>query len=316
MPCGARASARACRPARPAWVSCSPFPPLRPMPPTTSSSITMGKPPTNAANRPSKLSSIPKASLPGRAGPLGGVVNRCVERLCPAAVNALFQAICGPVMRAPSIRSISIGKPPSSTTQTVSFTPISFDLATAALTIRRASSTSRRTIFFMFSVPGIGPAGGQARVHRKRRSARPVYGFNLQEELQTAAARLTKGGRAGTLESAERCVHEIAGGGAVDLDGARLNVVRKTVRIHGTRCGNGGRQTVFGVVGDLDRLVVAAHFHNGQHRAENFFARDTHGRGDVGKDRRCQVKAVIVVAAGKAFTADQVGCFALADLDI
>jgi len=44
---------------------------------------------------------MPKASLPGSAGPLGGVVKRWVERLWPAAVKALFQAICGPVMRAP-----------------------------------------------------------------------------------------------------------------------------------------------------------------------------------------------------------------------
>ncbi|MCY1457167.1 hypothetical protein D9M71_744320 [compost metagenome] len=90
-------------------MSCSPLPPLRPTPPITSPFTTMGKPPTNTANLPSKLHWMPKASLPGSAGPLGGVLNRCVERLCPAAVKALFQAICGPVMRAPSMRSSAIG---------------------------------------------------------------------------------------------------------------------------------------------------------------------------------------------------------------
>jgi len=75
----------------------------------TSSSTTMGNPPTNTANLPSKLHWMPKASLPGKAGPLGGVLKRCVERLWPAAVNALFQAICGPVMRAPFMRSSAMG---------------------------------------------------------------------------------------------------------------------------------------------------------------------------------------------------------------
>src|ERR1051325_896760 len=106
---GPSRSFSACSAARPHFVSCSPLPPESPTPPTTSPFTTTGKPPTNAAKRPSKLHWMPKASLPGSAGPFGGVVNRWVERLCPAAVKALFQAICGPVTRAPSMRSSAIG---------------------------------------------------------------------------------------------------------------------------------------------------------------------------------------------------------------
>ena len=43
----------------------------RPMPPTTLPSTTIGKPPTKTANLPSKLHWMPKASLPGSAGPFG-----------------------------------------------------------------------------------------------------------------------------------------------------------------------------------------------------------------------------------------------------
>lgn len=92
---------------------------------------------------------MPKASLPGSAGPFGGVLNRWVDRLWPAAVKALFQAICGPVTRAPSIRSIASGKPPSSQMQTVCGTPIAAALAMAPATIARASASSSFNAVFM-----------------------------------------------------------------------------------------------------------------------------------------------------------------------
>src|SRR5690606_17229151 len=118
---------------------------------------------------------------------------------------------------------------------------------------------------------------------------------------------------AGALEAAERRVHEIAGGRAVDLYGARLNVVHETVCIDRAGGRNGGREAVLGVVGHGDRLFVAAHLDDGQHRAEDFFARDTHRRGHIGEHGGCQVEAVVEVSAGQAFAADQVGGFALAD---
>ncbi len=68
-------AAPAGRPA-PHCVSCSPLPPDRPTPPITSPSTTIGKPPTKTAKRPSKLHWMPKASLPGSAGPLGARVEQ------------------------------------------------------------------------------------------------------------------------------------------------------------------------------------------------------------------------------------------------
>jgi len=62
--------------------------------------------------------------LPGRARAVGGRLKQMGGPFVPAAVNALFKAICGPVMRAPSMRSMTSGKPPSSVTQTVSGTPM------------------------------------------------------------------------------------------------------------------------------------------------------------------------------------------------
>ena len=51
----ASSSCKACKAATPHAMSCSPLPPLRPTPPTTSPSTTIGKPPTKMANLPSKL---------------------------------------------------------------------------------------------------------------------------------------------------------------------------------------------------------------------------------------------------------------------
>src|SRR5574342_203062 len=134
-------------PASPTCVSCAPVPPLTPMPPTTSPSTSTGNPPTKIANLPGCMAWMPKASLPGSAGPPGGAVNLWVARRCPAAVKALAMAISTPVRRAPVIRWIAMGCPPSSQTQIVSATPISLALASAASrTMRASSSVSRLTV--------------------------------------------------------------------------------------------------------------------------------------------------------------------------
>lgn len=81
----------------------------------------------------------PKRLIPRQRWAIRHLVEQMGGAAMPGRVNALFQAICGPVMRAPSIRSINSGWPPSSVMHTVSATPISCALAVAAATIWRAS---------------------------------------------------------------------------------------------------------------------------------------------------------------------------------
>src|SRR5262245_18507679 len=140
---------RASRAASATWVSCSPLPPLTPMPPTTSPSTSTGNPPTKIANLPGCIAWMPKASFPGSAGPPGGSLKRWVGRRCPAAVKALAMAISTPVSRAPVIRCSAMGWPPSSQTQIVSVTPISRARRSAASSMTLASSRVRRFTVIM-----------------------------------------------------------------------------------------------------------------------------------------------------------------------
>src|SRR4029450_10174947 len=74
------------------------------------------------------------APVGGGRGSLGGggARKRCVGRGWAAAVKALAIAISTPVSRAPVIRCSAIGWPPSSQTQMVSGTLLSWALASAA----------------------------------------------------------------------------------------------------------------------------------------------------------------------------------------
>src|SRR3984885_10863307 len=273
----------------PQAVSCSPFLPLRPMPPTTSSSTTIGKPPTNTAKRPSKLHWIPNASLPGRAGPFGVWLNRWVERLWPAAVNALFQAICGPVMRAPSMRSISSGWPPSSAMQTVSKTFISSAFAVAAAVISLASASSSLNVCRMSSsVLKLDTA---------------IDGFDLGVKLKSRASRLAERRGRGALDATEGGVDQIAGRRPVDLDRAGFDIAGK--RVHQRRVTGRDRsgQAIFTVIGLCNRILVTFNLDEGEDRPKDLLTRNSHGLTDVGEHGRPDVIAVIVAGAGQAIGA-------------
>src|SRR5208282_1480023 len=74
-----------------------------------------------------------------------------------------------------------------------------------------------------------------------------------------------------------------------------------------------GGQAVFGVVGDLDRLVGALAADHGEDRAEDLLAGDRHVVADVGEDRRLDPEAALEPRAGwLAPAVGQRGAFGLA----
>ena len=126
----------------PAWqqaMSSLVWPPLTPIPPTTSPSISIGHPPTKIENRPWCMFMMPNASWPGCA-----FVYVCVGRRWQAAVNALLIAISTLVGLPLSGRLIAIGHPAASQTHTTEPTPSSAALANAASTATSASSSDKR----------------------------------------------------------------------------------------------------------------------------------------------------------------------------
>src|SRR3990172_37373 len=217
-------------PASPTCVSCSPLPPLTPMPPTTSPSTSMGKPPTKIANLPGCMAWMPKASLPGSAGPPGGALNLWVARRWPAAVKALAMAISTPVRRAPVIRWRAMGCPPSSQTQMVSATPISLALASAASrTMRASSSVSRLTVIIRAAsrdagsrhvhpyTPTLDPHGGPSRGTPSPLSSGSASHLFLQHEGAVEAAHVLPG-HLGRLPPLLGGLGVPLGRGAVSLD--------------------------------------------------------------------------------------------------
>src|SRR6202158_1896275 len=80
-------------------------------------------------------------------------------------------------------------------------------------------------------------------------SAALIDGLDLCIEFQARPPGFAERGSAGTLETAERRVDQIAGGRPVDLDCARLNVPGEVVHIARIAGDDRRRQTVFGVVG-------------------------------------------------------------------
>src|SRR3954463_16159026 len=198
--------------------------------------------------------------------------------------------------------------------QTVSSTPISFDLRMAAATMWRASSSSSLNAALM-SLSQVFEFQVLMNGSSRRRSTAAIDRLDLRIELQAGTTRLAKSRRAGALEPAERRIDQIAGRGAVDLDGSRFDVVREVVDVTRIARRDRSRQPVLGIVGLCDRVCVARHLDERDHRPEYLFARDPHILGDIGKDRGRYVIATVVGRTAQAFAAAQQRRFALADLD-
>src|SRR5215831_7204731 len=91
--------------------------------------------------------------------------------------------------------------------------------------------------------------------------------------------------KAGLFEAAEWRRY-IALGVAVDRYCAGIDPPRKLVSLPRVRGVKRRRQAIFGIVGQLDRVVVVPRFGYGQHRAKDLFAVDGHIGRDTVEHRR------------------------------
>src|SRR5262249_29403050 len=143
-----------------------------------------------------------------------------------------------------------------------------------------------------------------------------VDGLDLGIELEPRATGLAEGRGAGALQAAEWRVHQVAGRGAVDLDRARLDLLRKAV--HRARVARRDRrgQAVLRVVRLRDHIFVAGRFDDREHRPEDLLARDAHLLRDVGEDRGRDVVAMVVAGAGQPFAPAEERRFLAPDRDV
>src|SRR5688572_8298614 len=96
---------------------------------------------------------------------------------------------------------------------------------------------------------------------------------------------------AGLLVAAEG--REGVPGGVVDLHLASAQLPRHLPRVLDVLRLDVRRQPIDGVVGDLDRLLLAVVWHDRQHRAEDLLARDGHAGHDVAEHRRAHIVAAV-----------------------
>src|SRR5262245_20699110 len=108
--------------------------------------------------------------------------------------------------------------------------------------------------------------------------------------------------------------HHGPGALAIEIKVTDPELFARALQLLPRRRVHGAGQTEFGVVGNLQRVVVVARLDHRQHRPEYFFLGDARGWSDVGDYRRLDVVTVAGLLGGPA-PADQPALFP-ADVDI